>query len=110
MEGEVLVCADCGAHYEFPAEERRQFETRGFAPPKRCRACRAAKRRRAAERAAGAPAGGAPHPAGSPPREKPAAPKHPATCSVCKEATEVPFMPDGVRPVFCLACLKQQTR
>ena len=31
-------------------------------------------------------------------------------CSACGEETLVPFVPDGVRPVFCLPCLKQQTR
>jgi CxxC-x17-CxxC domain-containing protein len=35
---------------------------------------------------------------------------HTATCSVCGVATEVPFVPDGVRPVYCLPCLKRQTR
>jgi CxxC-x17-CxxC domain-containing protein len=49
-------------------------------------------------------------------RERPARPRrapgkvHMATCSVCATATEVPFEPDGVRPVYCLPCLKRRTR
>jgi CxxC-x17-CxxC domain-containing protein len=35
---------------------------------------------------------------------------HTAVCTVCNAATEVPFQPDGVRPVYCLPCLKQRTR
>lgn len=37
-------------------------------------------------------------------------PMHTTSCSLCAVPTEVPFVPDGVRPVFCLPCLKKQTR
>ena len=43
-----------------------------------------------------------------PPRPRGA--MHATVCSLCGSATEVPFVPDGVRPVFCLPCLKRQTR
>ena len=107
MEGELFACVDCGAGYEFSEQEQREFTSRGFAPPKRCRACRAAKRRRAAEQRRGAPRAAGPRPA---PLERPTAARHPTTCSLCQAATEVPFRPDGVRPVYCLDCLKKQTR
>ena len=35
---------------------------------------------------------------------------HTAVCSDCATETKVPFVPDSVRPVFCLPCLKKQTR
>lgn len=35
---------------------------------------------------------------------------HPATCTKCGNATEVPFVPDYVRPVYCVPCLKTVTR
>lgn len=41
---------------------------------------------------------------------RPRGPMHATTCSLCGTDTEVPFVPDGVRPVFCLPCLKKQTR
>ncbi|MCE9636472.1 MAG: zinc-ribbon domain containing protein [Planctomycetes bacterium] len=44
-----------------------------------------------------------------PPRP-PRGPMHQTVCSGCGEPTEVPFVPDGRRPVFCLPCLKKQTR
>jgi CxxC-x17-CxxC domain-containing protein len=32
---------------------------------------------------------------------------HKATCAKCKEETEVPFKPDGSRPVYCRDCYQQ---
>ncbi len=33
---------------------------------------------------------------------------HPATCSQCGQACEIPFKPTGERPVFCRNCFKGQ--
>lgn len=104
MDSRTLVCADCGAAFEFPPDEQKLFAERAFAAPKRCRACRARKRRRATTVEHS-------RPAPRPQRELSAdAPMHSATCTVCGVTTEVPFRPDGVRPVYCLPCLKQRTR
>jgi CxxC-x17-CxxC domain-containing protein len=37
-------------------------------------------------------------------------PLHQADCSGCGSVVEVPFKPDGVRPVFCKDCLKNYQR
>ncbi len=105
MDSRTLVCADCGAAFEFPPDEQKLFAERAFAPPKRCRACRARKRRRATTP-------DHPRPAARPQRPPPPADlkMFQATCTICGVATEVPFQPDGVRPVYCLPCLKQRTR
>jgi CxxC-x17-CxxC domain-containing protein len=115
LEVRLLSCVECGAQFEFSADEQRHFEARGFAAPKRCRPCRAEKRRRQPGAGNGNGDGGVA--VASPRREaasasagKPASQLHPTTCTVCGAATEVPFMPDGVRPVYCLPCLKQRTR
>jgi CxxC-x17-CxxC domain-containing protein len=125
-----LVCRDCGAAFAFTEAEQEFFHAQGFAhPPKRCKACRAKARHRgspppreraprvgeAPERSATAdPAGGTATATTSAPAvpraARPRGPMHPATCSLCSTSTEVPFVPDGVRPVFCLPCLKKQTR
>jgi len=34
--------------------------------------------------------------------------KHKVNCSVCKKETEVPFKPDGIRPVYCRECFEIQ--
>ena len=104
MDSRSLVCADCGATFEFPPDEQKLFAERAFAPPKRCRPCRARKRRRATTP-------DHPRPAPRPARAESAdAAMYATSCTVCGVATEVPFQPDGVRPVYCLPCLKQRTR
>jgi CxxC-x17-CxxC domain-containing protein len=37
-----------------------------------------------------------------PPREM-----HKVTCAECKKETEVPFKPDGTRPVYCKDCYQK---
>ena len=37
-----------------------------------------------------------------PPREM-----HDVTCSECNKETQVPFKPDGERPVYCQDCFKE---
>ena len=40
---------------------------------------------------------------GFPPREM-----HNVTCAECGKETQVPFKPDGVRPVYCRDCYQKQ--
>lgn len=49
-------------------------------------------------------------PADDPAGPFPARRGNPAQCSVCGVETDVPFVPDGVRPVYCIPCLKKRTR
>lgn len=35
-----IECANCGKEFVFTEGEQRSFESKGFAPPKRCKACR----------------------------------------------------------------------
>ena len=111
MTERSLVCAECGAAFGFSAAEQEQFVSRGFAEPKRCRPCRAAKRRRQVGHGGGALAAGpSSRTEPVPRRQRSPAELHPAVCNTCGAATEVPFRPDGLRPIFCLPCLKQRTR
>ncbi len=127
MEDIVLVCVGCGNSFTFTVAEQSFFRERAFVSPKRCRDCRDMKRRsRPAARAGGgpsdrsfevrrmrsedaAPKTGATRSAGGG-AGKSDAPRHPAVCTACGAATEVPFVPDGVRPVYCMGCLKKHTR
>jgi hypothetical protein len=45
-EDQPLTCSDCGGEFTFEAGEQEFFETQGFPPPKRCRTCRAEKKKR----------------------------------------------------------------
>jgi CxxC-x17-CxxC domain-containing protein len=42
---------------------------------------------------------------GGPPREM-----HKVTCAECGKETEVPFKPDGSRPVYCRDCFQKHKR
>ena len=71
----------------------------------RCPECRTARKsaRSALENEAGyVRYGGAASFGGRTPRQM-----HPATCAMCAEMTEVPFIPRGDRPVYCSACFNK---
>lgn len=116
MTDRTLLCGQCGKEFVFTAAEQEFFRERGFDhEPKRCVECRRQRRRKFKSRGSrdGAPRRDS---SGSPPRRREPRPRpspeslNDAVCSSCGEATQVPFKPDGVRPVFCMPCLKQQTR
>ncbi len=90
-----LTCADCGASFTFSADEQELFKTRGYLnEPKRCPACRQAKRT-ARNGSSGSSNFGA--------RRQ----MFTVTCSSCGKSTEVPFEPRGDRPVYCSDCYRK---
>lgn len=92
FQDKTLTCADCGATFTFSASEQELFQTRGYLnEPKRCPACRQAKR---GTRTGGSSSGG----------------QHQMftiTCSACGKTAEVPFEPRGDRPVYCSDCYRK---
>ena len=60
-----LACKDCGADFAMSGSERKFFEERGLYQPKRCPACRSA-RRQEREQAAGQGDGAGPGAIASP--------------------------------------------
>ncbi len=85
-----LQCADCGATFTFSAEEQEFFKSKGYTnEPKRCPACRQARK---AERYSGD--------SGFRGRRQ----MFPAKCAECGKETEVPFEPREGRPVYCSDC------
>ncbi len=109
FEDKTLLCLECGAEFEYSADQQQRYAERGFtAEPRRCPACRESFREsRQLDRAvarpplhAGRGSGGvaaAPPPIGQ--REF-----FPAVCSACGRATQVPFKPAEGRPVYCRDC------
>ena len=90
FQDKSIQCADCGATFNFSAEEQEFFQSKGYTnEPKRCPACRQARK---AERPGSA--GG---------RRQ----MFPATCAECGKATEVPFEPRGDKPVYCSDCYRK---
>ena len=45
-ETRSLTCVECGAEFEFSAEDQEFYAGRGFSEPKRCPKCRAARKAR----------------------------------------------------------------
>ena len=98
----ILVCADCNEQFVFTASEQDFYAQRGFSDPKRCAACRSA--RKASRPEGGGGGGGGGYGAGGydrGPREMFA-----ATCSKCGKETEVPFRPTNGKPVYCSDCFR----
>ena len=86
FEDKSLQCAECGATFVFTAEEQQFFQTKGYTnEPKRCPACREARR-------------------GQRTGTKPVRQMYPAVCAACGKETEVPFAPREGRPVYCRDC------
>ena len=89
FQDKTLQCSDCGATFTFSAEEQEFFAQKGYTnEPKRCLACRQARRTRSYG------------------TEGYRSPRRmfPAVCSQCGKETEVPFEPREGRPVYCSEC------
>jgi len=85
----TLQCSDCGAMFTFTAEEQEFYAGRGYTnDPKRCPACREAKRARYNN------SGG----------YRTNRQMYPAVCVECGKDCEVPFEPREGRPVYCSEC------
>ena len=98
FQNKTLSCADCGAAFDFTAEEQEFFQTKGFTnEPKRCPSCRA--KRKSEQGGSGSYGGSSSY--GSP-RQMFA-----ATCASCGKQTEVPFEPRSGRPVYCSDCYRK---
>ena len=124
----TLVCADCRSEFIFTASEQQFYTDRGFSEPRRCSPCRAIKKAARGDSggyasggyassgySAGAGygnsgsgnggSGGGYSGASRGPREM-----FSATCSTCGREAQVPFRPNGSKPVYCSDCFTSQRR
>ncbi len=76
MPGQSIPCAQCGERFVFTDAERAFYDGRGLLPPRRCKECRAARKRSTWT----------------------------ATCAACGVPASVPFEPIAGRDVFCAGC------
>lgn len=96
-----LVCAACSASFPFTEEEQEFYESKGFQPPKKCKPCRdQAKQSRGGGRG-GYGGGGY---GDRPPRQM-----YDTVCSACGINTQVPFKPNGSKPVYCRECYQNNS-
>jgi CxxC-x17-CxxC domain-containing protein len=82
----VLTCISCGAEFEFSAGEQLFYQDNAFVNvPKRCKACRAARK-------------------SQPLRVRP---ETQIVCSMCGAEATVPFRPTQGKPVLCGLCFRR---
>lgn len=70
--------------FNFSADEASFYQEKGFDKPRRCPACRAAKKKRFDQKQ-----------------------MHDAICASCGNPTQVPFEPTQGRDVYCESCFRQ---
>ena len=109
---QTLTCTACGQSFAFTPKEQEFYQQKGFRhTPKRCRDCRRAKRAMQSGNGNGASVHGGNHDfshASVPSDSQP--PIHDAICSTCGTGVQLPFRPDGVRPVYCRPCFDERQR
>lgn len=87
----TLVCVECGSEFAFTASEQEFHASKGFGhEPKRCLSCRQARRARKTN--------------GNTEKKTAQREYYDAVCVVCGADTQVPFLPEGNRPVCCSGC------
>ena len=99
-QDKTLTCADCGIDFTFTASDQQFYADRQFSEPRRCPACRAAKKAARGESTGGGYGGGGGY--SDRPREM-----FSATCDSCGKEARVPFRPTGSKPVYCSDCFRR---
>lgn len=98
-----LTCVDCNASFVFTAGEQEFHAAKGFTnEPRRCPACRSARKNSRGEGGGGGRGpggGGGGFGAGGGARER-----YEVNCDECGTLTTVPFKPTGTKPVYCRDC------
>jgi CxxC-x17-CxxC domain-containing protein len=94
VEGQQLMCSDCGQSFTFSADDQAFFRERGYSTPKRCKLCRQAKKNEQS---------------GSGYQRNDSRGSS-VICAGCGQQTTVPFEPRGDRPVYCQNCFQSRRK
>ncbi len=86
MADQEITCRDCGSAFTFTEGEQEFYASKDLSAPQRCKDCRQARKSQR---------GG--------PREM-----HDAVCADCGAECQVPFKPNGEKPVLCRECFSAQ--
>jgi CxxC-x17-CxxC domain-containing protein len=90
FQDKTLTCKDCGTDFLFSASEQEFYAEKGFQnEPQRCSSCRKARKQRTNNYNSGQ-------------RQM-----FSAICSSCGVETQVPFKPNGTKPVYCRDCFQR---
>jgi len=86
----TLTCKDCGTDFLFSASEQEFYAEKGFQnEPQRCPSCRRARKQQ--------------NNSGRRQQRE----MFTAICSSCGVETQVPFKPNGSKPVYCRDCFQK---
>jgi len=86
LQDKTLTCSDCGKEFTFTVGEQEYYISKQYTnEPKRCGACRQARKGKSTET-----------------RQM-----FSATCATCGKECTVPFEPKTGRPVYCRDCYTQ---
>jgi CxxC-x17-CxxC domain-containing protein len=105
-----ITCTVCGVNFPFTDEEQEFYQSKGFQPPRKCKPCRdAAKQSRGGGGGYGGGSRGGYGGGGGGGRggyDRPPRQMYDAVCSGCGIQTQVPFQPNGSKPVYCRECFQ----
>ena len=107
-----INCQDCGNTFVFTESDQAFFQEKGFTDPKRCRACRDARKQGGGQGGGGGnrrQGGGGGGGNGGGGRQQDDREYFDAVCADCGAKTQVPFRPKADRPVFCRDCFKAKS-
>ena len=94
FEDKSIQCADCSATFTFSSGEQEFYATKGYTnEPKRCPACRQARK---TERNGNGNGG-----------YNSSRQMYAVTCASCGKDTQVPFEPRGDSPLYCSDCYRK---
>lgn len=113
MQTTEITCTSCGVDFSFTQEEREFYESKGFQPPKKCKPCRTAAKQSRDGGSGGYGGGGSRggygsggYGGGSSSYDRPQRALYDAVCASCGVNTQVPFQPNGSKPVYCRDCFQ----
>jgi CxxC-x17-CxxC domain-containing protein len=99
-QDKTLVCKECGSNFTFSSSEQEFFASKGFTnEPGRCPLCRAAKKAQNNGRSSR----GQNFQNGREERQM-----YSTVCHACGAQTQVPFKPNGDKPVYCRDCYQSR--
>ncbi|MBW3612810.1 MAG: zinc-ribbon domain containing protein [Chloroflexi bacterium] len=104
----TLTCVDCGTEFSFTASDQQFYADRQFSEPRRCPACRAAKKAARGESGGSSYGGngGGGYGGGGGFSDRPRE-MFTTTCDSCGNEARVPFRPTGSKPVYCSDCFRR---
>jgi CxxC-x17-CxxC domain-containing protein len=102
----TLTCVDCNTEFAFTASDQQFYADRQFSEPRRCPACRAARKAQRGESSGGGYGGGSSYGSGGGYSDRPRE-MFSTTCDSCGKEARVPFQPSGSKPVYCSDCFRR---